>query len=200
MRGWMHTRLALGLLVIVAQLVPGVGWAQAAIFPIRTPGQNAEGWNNTDVTVQFTCVDNRSALSRGSLSPFTRCQRVHHQRAPWRSLALAQLVYRSWQKKRRHGVVGNMFLGRRFAILAVRDPKLRRSGESDRVIAAAIRAGSSCSGQTHHRACAHPFEVTRVHRSISRDHDNNGTVPPPPRYPVDPERAGLVCCGRSWRR
>ena len=63
----MHTRLALGLLVMVAQLVPGVGWAQAAIFPIRTPGQNAEGWNNTDVTVQFTCVDNRSALSNVSM-------------------------------------------------------------------------------------------------------------------------------------
>jgi len=59
----MYTRLALGLLAIVIQLVPSVGWAQVGILPVRSPGRNAEGWNNTDVTVQFTCVATRSGWS-----------------------------------------------------------------------------------------------------------------------------------------
>src|SRR5262249_342440 len=63
MRGWMHTRLALGLLAVVIQLAPGVGWAQVGILPVRTPGPNANGWNDTDVRVQFTCYTTRSGVT-----------------------------------------------------------------------------------------------------------------------------------------
>ena len=63
MRGWTYTRLALGLMAVVIQLAPRVGWAQVGILPVRTPGPNAAGWNNTDVTVQFTCVATRSGWS-----------------------------------------------------------------------------------------------------------------------------------------
>jgi len=63
MLGWMHTRLALGLLAVVIQLVPGVGWAQVGILPVRTPGPNANGWNDTDVRVQFTCYTTRSGVT-----------------------------------------------------------------------------------------------------------------------------------------
>jgi hypothetical protein len=66
MRGWMHTRLALGLLAVVIQLVPSVGWAQVGILPVRSPGRNAAGWNNTDVTVQFTCYTTRSGVTTTS--------------------------------------------------------------------------------------------------------------------------------------
>jgi len=55
------------MLAVVIQLAPGVGWAQVGILPLRTPGRNAAGWNNTDVTVQFTCINTRSALTNTSV-------------------------------------------------------------------------------------------------------------------------------------
>jgi len=67
MRGWTYTRLALGLLAVVIQLAPDVGRAQVGILPVRTPGPNAAGWNNTDVTVQFICFTTRSGVTTRGL-------------------------------------------------------------------------------------------------------------------------------------
>src|SRR5262249_52394932 len=36
------------------------------ITPLRTPAPNANGWNNTPVTVSFQCSDNVSGLAAGS--------------------------------------------------------------------------------------------------------------------------------------
>lgn len=36
------------------------------ITPVRSPASNANGWNNTSVTVSFQCVDSLSGLASGS--------------------------------------------------------------------------------------------------------------------------------------
>lgn len=119
-----------------------------------------------DRTVQWQCFDR--VTSSG-------CRCGTKKRVVNRFLCCFDYGEKEW----RHRIIGKCFLiARRVLFTSTErlDAHVRRSGEGNGVIAAAVAARGSGSGKAHHRARRHAAEISVIHRCVGSDDDDNRAI------------------------